>query len=539
MPHRNMCWTHQGDNLESEEGQAQPENYNNGGTGSNLSNQGVQVALGVPGNTTSDGVHDSRSYYESINNQRQHAQNLYPYGGVDPSFVYPSTMYNPGMPTPSVNRYVPHASFGQGNPPPSPSYHQVATGARDVSSSSSSFGDATRQSMKTRNAVTESGHHFDHGFASSSSSAHVPQNPAQWTWCASFESHGAPNGSSADGPNRPSPMATHPALVRHGNYVFPAGHMGQGNTWTTHPANVIADGVPHWAYNNAVHNPSGQFAHPGTMGMQNGSLQDYQAGPSATFHGPLPHFNQIPMHSMQTPAMLNHIQMQGPQRQSNVVQGANPSGMVQGANPSGMVQGTNPSGMVQGGNPSGMVQGANPAGMVQGANPSRRAFTWDPCLPFSSSGHTNGPPVHAFFTDQVYNGSVRLLQQAAMATMSTFYDAIHLIDEQWDMGLDIDSMTYEDLLALQEQIGDVHTGLPERYIRQNLRVRQYVVPRAARGSDQSVEKDACIICQEEFEARELVGTLDCGHKYHEACIKQWLMVKNLCPICKATALPAE
>ncbi|VAH10515.1 unnamed protein product [Triticum turgidum subsp. durum] len=477
MPHRNMCWTHQGDNLESEEGQAQPENYNNGGTGSNLSNQGVQVALGVPGNTTSDGVHDSRSYYESINNQRQHAQNLYPYGGVDPSFVYPSTMYNP-----------------------------VATGARDVSSSSSSFGDATRQSMKTRNAVTESGHHFDHGFASSSSSAHVPQNPAQWTWCASFESHGAPNGSSADGPNRPSPMATHPALVRHGNYVFPAGHMGQGNTWTTHPANVIADGVPHWAYNNAVHNPSGQFAHPGTMGMQNGSLQDYQAGPSATFHGPLPHFNQIPMHSMQTPAMLNHIQMQGPQRQSNVVQGANPSGMVQGANPSGMVQGTNPSGMVQGGNPSGMVQGANPAGMVQ---------------------------------DQVYNGSVRLLQQAAMATMSTFYDAIHLIDEQWDMGLDIDSMTYEDLLALQEQIGDVHTGLPERYIRQNLRVRQYVVPRAARGSDQSVEKDACIICQEEFEARELVGTLDCGHKYHEACIKQWLMVKNLCPICKATALPAE
>ena len=107
------------------------------------------------------------------------------------------------------------------------------------------------------------------------------------------------------------------------------------------------------------------------------------------------------------------------------------------------------------------------------------------------------------------------------------------------MGLDIDSMTYEDLLALQEQIGDVNTGLPERYIHQNLRVHQYVVPRAARGSDQSVEKDACIICQEEFEARDLVGALDCGHKYHEVCIRQWLMVKNLCPICKATALPAE
>ncbi|XP_044983616.1 probable E3 ubiquitin-protein ligase ZFP1 isoform X4 [Hordeum vulgare subsp. vulgare] len=446
MSQRNMSWTHQGANPETEEGQLQPENSNNGGTGSNLSNQGVQVALGVPGNTANDGVRDSRSYYESINNHRQHAQNLYPYAGVDPSFVYPSNMYNPGMPTPSANRYVPHASFGQGNPPPSPSYHQVATGTMDESSSSSSFGDATRESMKTKNAVAESGHHFDHGFASSSSSAHVPQHPAQGTWGPSFESHGAPNGSSADGPNRSTQMATHPALVRHGNYVFPAGHMGQGNTWNTQPVNVIADGVPHWAYNNSVHNPSGQFAHPGTMGMPNGRLQDYQAGPSATFHGSLPHFNQIPVHSTQTPAMLNHIQMQGPQRQSNVVQGANPSGMVQGANPSGMVQ------------------------------------------------------------DQVYHGSIRFLQE---------------------------------LLALQEQIGDVNTGLPERHIRQNLRVDPYVVPGAARGSDQSVEKDACIICQEEYEAEEVVGTLDCGHKYHAACIRQWLMMKNLCPICKAAALPAE
>jgi hypothetical protein len=47
-------------------------------------------------------------------------------------------------------------------------------------------------------------------------------------------------------------------LIRHGNYVFPAGHMGQSNTWITHPANGIADGVPHWEFNNAVHNPPGK-----------------------------------------------------------------------------------------------------------------------------------------------------------------------------------------------------------------------------------------------------------------------------------------
>ena len=32
-----------------------------------------------------------------------------------------------------------------------------------------------------------------------------------------------------------------------------------------------------------------------------------------------------------------------------------------------------------------------------------------------------------------------------------------------------------------------------------------------------------------------VGRLDCGHGYHTSCIKQWLLLKNLCPICKASA----
>ena len=99
--------------------------------------------------------------------------------------------------------------------------------------------------------------------------------------------------------------------------------------------------------------------------MPNGSLQDYQAGHSAIFHGPLPHFSQIPVHGMQAPALLNHIQMQGPQRHSNVVPGVNPSGI---------------------------------------------GLTLDPRLAFlSNSGHTTGPPIHGFLTNQVNNGSLRML----------------------------------------------------------------------------------------------------------------------------------
>ncbi|KAK7836192.1 e3 ubiquitin-protein ligase mbr2 [Quercus suber] len=41
---------------------------------------------------------------------------------------------------------------------------------------------------------------------------------------------------------------------------------------------------------------------------------------------------------------------------------------------------------------------------------------------------------------------------------------------------------------------------------------------------------------EEYADGDNLGALDCGHDFHTNCIKQWLMLKNLCPICKTTAL---
>lgn len=42
--------------------------------------------------------------------------------------------------------------------------------------------------------------------------------------------------------------------------------------------------------------------------------------------------------------------------------------------------------------------------------------------------------------------------------------------------------------------------------------------------------------QEEYIDGENIGVLECGHDFHTHCIKQWLMQKNLCPICKTTGL---
>jgi len=38
--------------------------------------------------------------------------------------------------------------------------------------------------------------------------------------------------------------------------------------------------------------------------------------------------------------------------------------------------------------------------------------------------------------------------------------------------------------------------------------------------------------QEEYEAGDELGRLNCEHSYHFQCIKQWVSQKNFCPVCK-------
>lgn len=105
-----------------------------------------------------------------------------------------------------------------------------------------------------------------------------------------------------------------------------------------------------------------------------------------------------------------------------------------------------------------------------------------------------------------------------------------LHDRHGDMRLDVDNMSYEELLALEERIGSVNTGLSEEKIRGSMKQRKF-------GSIRIFQNlEPCCICQEDYVTGEDIGILDCGHEFHTRCIKQWLTLKNLCPICKTTAL---
>ncbi|MED6204502.1 hypothetical protein PIB30_009507 [Stylosanthes scabra] len=104
-------------------------------------------------------------------------------------------------------------------------------------------------------------------------------------------------------------------------------------------------------------------------------------------------------------------------------------------------------------------------------------------------------------------------------------------DDQFrDWRLDVDNMSYEQLLELGDRIGHVNTGLKENEMGGNITYTKLQI------SDDQADK-TCTICQEEYEAGDELGRLHCDHTYHFHCIKQWVAHKNFCPVCKQQVLP--
>ncbi|KAJ4979381.1 hypothetical protein NE237_010161 [Protea cynaroides] len=126
----------------------------------------------------------------------------------------------------------------------------------------------------------------------------------------------------------------------------------------------------------------------------------------------------------------------------------------------------------------------------------------------------------------------RLVSEGLMIVeRSALYGSRNLLDQHREMRLDIDNMSYEELLSLGERIGSVSTGLSEDMISKCLAETIYC------SAVEIQEEVTCVICLEEYKDREEVGTLkNCSHDYHVACIKKWLSMKNVCPICKAPAI---
>ena len=88
-----------------------------------------------------------------------------------------------------------------------------------------------------------------------------------------------------------------------------------------------------------------------------------------------------------------------------------------------------------------------------------------------------------------------------------------------------DAMTYEQLLQLEDNVGNVSKGISVQQF-EKLPIKKYK-------KEKYSENFQCIICMEEFKEKEKIKLLPCGHIFHPNCIKEWLMKQKSCPFCKS------
>ena len=87
-----------------------------------------------------------------------------------------------------------------------------------------------------------------------------------------------------------------------------------------------------------------------------------------------------------------------------------------------------------------------------------------------------------------------------------------------------DRMTYEQLLELEEKVGNVSKGLTKNQIKK--------IPKIIYNKNLFKNNDnKCVVCQYEFKNGENVTKLDCGHIFHTDCVDTWLSKNKVCPMC--------
>lgn len=92
--------------------------------------------------------------------------------------------------------------------------------------------------------------------------------------------------------------------------------------------------------------------------------------------------------------------------------------------------------------------------------------------------------------------------------------------ERRQMTLDVDNMSYEELLALDEVFSPVkRPGLADSL------VEQLAVEHICGGGGE------CAICLEDFYDGDAVTCLPCSHMFHIRCAQEWLKLQSRCPYC--------
>ena len=87
----------------------------------------------------------------------------------------------------------------------------------------------------------------------------------------------------------------------------------------------------------------------------------------------------------------------------------------------------------------------------------------------------------------------------------------------------IDNMTYEELLDLENKIG---------YVKKGISLRKKLGLKKEKYSSKKFHYKECVICKEILKEKEIIRVLNCFHIFHINCIDKWFKDNKTCPICK-------
>lgn len=92
---------------------------------------------------------------------------------------------------------------------------------------------------------------------------------------------------------------------------------------------------------------------------------------------------------------------------------------------------------------------------------------------------------------------------------------------------DVDRMTYEQLMEMGDNAGQVSRGYSQVEI-DRIRSRVWMHGRT--------KEESCLICMENFTSGKKIKALKCGHEYDSSCIDEWLLKEKRCPVCSQPPL---
>ncbi|XP_059285879.1 probable E3 ubiquitin-protein ligase ZFP1 [Lycium ferocissimum] len=147
---------------------------------------------------------------------------------------------------------------------------------------------------------------------------------------------------------------------------------------------------------------------------------------------------------------------------------------------------------------------------------------------YQSVGSTGFPTVNPI-GPIIINVSGRDLVDSLLRTNVADLDDDFDFESLYDTDLEND-MDYPDLNEEDVVLGYVktRTTAPKDGVNNRTKTEEVAHKESA---------EICPICHVEFEHEQTIGTLRCGHEYHSNCIKQWLLRKKDCPMCRASVLP--